>query len=832
MQVVCQITLRLAVRGCLAAMLLASAPLAAAQGAALPSEAAAPADFSASIDAAKAAMMADPAQALEHALGAKAAASADPGHADRDIMLATAGWLQAEALIRLNHPREAEPVVNQALETIGTARPGSKLNGDLLMTRASLAAVLGEVRVALLTYQDAHNVYQAIGEDRGRAIALQNIGSIYSDARDHDRVLKYYAQSAEAYSGDPALDLSTYNNRGFAYLELRQFGEAEIEFGKALDLARREGSAVLEVRILTNVAMAQLGAGKLAEADATATAALQAGKSSTEGWEPFLWGVRAEIAFTRGDAATAGTYIERTFDGLEVDATTMPFREFHEAAYKIYEALGNATKALDHIKAFKRLDDEARNVAASTNSALAAAQFDFANQELNIAKLKSGQLERDIQLAALNSRFLYSLLIAVAAMLAISLVALFWIQRSRNQTREANAQLSLLNADLDKALQARTRFLAMTSHEMRTPLNGILGMTQVLLADRTVQGALRENIEIVHKSGHAMKALVDDILDVAKIESGNLVLEEREFDLRNLLDGVINLWRLEAADKRIALRINLGACPTAIRGDEQRVRQIAYNLISNAIKFTEAGEVTIEASTETRNEEERLILRVSDTGIGIPANKFDLIFESFQQVDASVSRRFGGTGLGLSVCRSLTKAMKGSILVESVLGQGSTFTVDLPLQRAAQTETGTSSHPVQAGANCLLIILANPLTQAVLRNKLASQFDAIAVLDTWPPRQSDIPAGIRHVLLDIEAIGDEDEFAGVIRFLREQRGVDFVTTLLPAAPPPALLALSKGLADTTLCRPLTARDIAQALQQRDVGSSAGQPGGTELEGAA
>lgn len=795
-----------------AAILLASEP-SYAEGTQPPAAVTSVSGFADAIAAAKASMMADPAAALGHAQRAEAAASAQPDGSDKEIQLATAHWLQAEALIRLNRPREAEPIIKQALDVIRQIQPGSKLNGDLLMTRASLAGVLGDVRVALQTYHEAHNVYQAIGEDRGRAIALQDIGSIYGDAGDYERVLHYYAQSAEAYSGDPALDLSTYNNRGFAYLELERFGEAEAEFKKAVALAQAQDSAILEVRILTNIALAQLGGSELDEAEATIAAAFQRAKGSTEGWEPFLWGVRARIAFARHNLSAAGTYIGRTFASVDLAVTTMPFRDFHETAFQVYEALGNTTLALDHLKAFKRLDDEARNVAASTNSALAAAQFDFANQELNITKLKAGQLERDVALAAWNSRFLYSLLTAAAALLSISIVAFFWIRRSRNETRAANGQLSILNTDLEKALQARNRFLAMTSHEMRTPLNGILGMTQVMLANTALQSEVRDQVELVHSAGHGMRALVDDILDVAKMESGSLTLEDREFDLRALLDTVVGLWRSEAAARQIGLAIDLKACPQWVRGDEQRVRQIAYNLMSNAIKFTERGEVSLRAAVIERDGRQRICIQVRDTGVGIPLDKQKVIFEAFQQADAGMTRRFGGTGLGLSICQSLAEAMDGQISVDSTPGVGSTFTVHIALGILPASHAAPGVADADETGHKLLMILGNPLTQAVLKSKLDPHFPVVHALDAVPADGDDF-TGFQSILVDAETVGGTaDYLAEAMQRLRAHCPQARITVLLPEAADAALQAAADAAADQCVKRPIKADRLVSILSE-------------------
>ncbi|RAK57948.1 CHASE2 domain-containing protein [Phenylobacterium deserti] len=292
------------------------------------------------------------------------------------------------------------------------------------------------------------------------------------------------------------------------------------------------------------------------------------------------------------------------------------------------------------------------------------------------------------------------------------------MRRSRNKIRRANKKLRVANAALDKALQARTEFLASTSHEIRTPLNGILGMTQVILADRRLDPAVREKVDVVHSAGESMLALVDDILDVAKIESGNLVVAPVEMDLHKLLEDAGRLWSAKADEKGVRLLVERGDTPAWIRHDVMRLRQVVSNLLSNAIKFTAAGQIVLRAGLAG---DDALVVEVADTGIGIPPDKLVEIFEPFRQVDGSVTRNYGGTGLGLAISRRLAHAMGGELSVESTLGAGSVFRIRLPLN-AVSGRTITS-----ASGGGVLLVDANPLTQSVLKAALAPHFGSLEV---------------------------------------------------------------------------------------------------------
>jgi diguanylate cyclase (GGDEF)-like protein len=410
---------------------------------------AAPAEgsFGAQVAAAKAAMMSAPDVALEHAKAASATAQSLSGE-QAVVADATGKWLQAEALARLNHLDKAKPVAQAALAAVQKSAPGGKLHADLLKSLAMMDATSGQPQTALPMLHQAYELYQKLGEARSQAIVLQNIGSIYSEARDYPRVLRYYEQANEVFSADPALKLAAHNNRGNAYKEMGEYAKAEREYGLALGIARAMESPLLEVRILTNLASSQHLQGKLQRADATASEGLRRATGPAAEWRPYLWGVRAQVAYARGDAATAAQYLEHTFNGVDLKTSSLPYREFHATARYVYEAIGRDKQALRHLDAYKRLDDEAREVAASVNSALLSAKFDAANQEARIARLKAEQAEREMKLAHSEQRLrMITWLTAIgggaaAAVIAAVLFAFFSARKSRREVHAANLQLT------------------------------------------------------------------------------------------------------------------------------------------------------------------------------------------------------------------------------------------------------------------------------------------------------------------------------------------------------------------------------------------------------
>ncbi|QDX24913.1 histidine kinase [Sphingomonas suaedae] len=672
------------------------------------------------VERAKSAMIAEPSEALRLATDAQRRAKAIPDPVKRAQGEATALWIQAEALIRVRRAQEATARITRALQLISGDQAPTKLRGDLLIARAGVQESDLRFAEALTSLQEAHNIFATLGEKRTQSIALQMIASLYAQANDLASAEKYYEQAAELYTGDARFQMILLNNRGNVLLKLDQPKRAEIEYRKALVLARRENYSNLP-QMLTNLARALVDQRDFAGADAAVGEALRIAQAdpARRGEAPAL-AVAAESARLQGNLARAAQLIERSFAGVTLAKTSFALRDAHITAYHVFSAQGRSGLALAHLERVRALGDDAAKLATSANTALMAARFDYANQELRIANLKAEELRRE---AAFQRTLFLGFGGAALAIVILLSIGLFTIRRSRNQVREANAVLADTNVALEKALKAKTEFLATTSHEIRTPLNGILGMTQIMLRDPAVPDATRDRINIVHGAGMTMRALVDDILDVAKMETGNMTVELAPTDLHATLRDVTRMWEEQARAKGLDFKLDFASAPRWVETDPGRLRQIVFNLLSNAVKFTERGALTLTASSAN----DRLIFAVADTGIGIPSEKLEEVFESFRQVDAGTTRQFGGTGLGLTIVRNLARALGGDVSVRSVVGEGSVFTVDLPLRLAPAPDAA----PPQDGTGEAIVILdRNPIVRGMLRTLFAPKFASVQFAST------------------------------------------------------------------------------------------------------
>ena len=416
-----------------------------------------------------------------------------------------------------------------------------------------------------------------------------------------------------------------------------------------------------------------------------------------------------------------------------------------------------------------------------------------------------------LETARANTRLQLAVIAIVVLFLLCAAAALAWQWRLTRYLRDARRRA-------EEANRAKSEFLANMSHEIRTPLNGVVSMADSL-ARRDLDAQEQEMVELIRSSGATLERLLSDILDSAKIESGQVALEPIAFNLEQAVSDVAALWRVKAEDKGVALTVDFDpALSGFVEGDPVRLRQVLNNLVSNALKFTAEGAVSIVVQAMPDG---RAVFRVSDTGVGFDAEQKQRIFIRFQQADGSITRRFGGTGLGLAISTALVDLMGGVLDCESTPGEGAAFWFEIPMPavEAVVAEPAAGNDLVDVSSTPLRILLADdhPANRKVIEIMLAATaMDLVAVEDGRQALEAFRDGGYDLVLMDMQMpVMDGLSATRAIRALELEQGLAHTPIIMLTANAMAEHVEAGRLAgaDAHLTKPVTLASLFNAITE-------------------
>ena len=432
--------------------------------------------------------------------------------------------------------------------------------------------------------------------------------------------------------------------------------------------------------------------------------------------------IAAAIAYSQGRFDDAELLISQAIETTAALGAPDGLIELFALEAKNFEAANRPEDALRSYLKGKALDDdlkaeEGRARVEYMNTRRTLLERNAQIKELEAKTTAAEQMQkRDQIIAAVTSSGL-----ALVLFFALALV------RSQHRLRTYADELEESEKKAQIAVHAKATFLANMSHEIRTPLNGLLGMTQVL-AEKRYGGEHDECVDVILKSGKSLLTIVNDVLDLSKIEAGKMAVSPRPTNIPDLVKDVVGLWSVSAHEKGIDFNVVVDpGLPTTALFDGERIRQCASNLVSNAIKFTEQGHVTFEVTS--RNDGKTLAIVVEDTGPGIKEDVVATLFTAFEQGDTSSKRKFGGTGLGLSIVHSFAELMGGSVTVESTYGEGSRFELVIPVTPLADHKTSQPTKHIASTSvdwkqlnniNTILLVDDNHVNRMVVKAFLKS----------------------------------------------------------------------------------------------------------------
>ncbi len=586
-------------------------------------------------------------------------------------------------IYRFSEPDRAKQLADSAL-VLARLLDYKTREAEILNQLGIIASVQGDSPTALEYFLSVLRVREDIGDTPGIARIQNNLGILYKNLGDFDKSLEFHSKSLDSKRvlNDSLGIARSLNNIGEIYQQKEETDTSKKYFEEALEI-------MLILDFKEGLAAVYNNLGEAYKLQGNINAAINFHSQSLE--------IEKELGNTPGiglsylNIASLFLLVNQPQIAINNYKEAIPyFQQVHdlaglEKAYKdlatTYSEIENFEESLYYFQLHSSLKDSLVSVETNRQIAELQTQYESEKQKQEIELLNERSAVQEMQLTQKTKT--RNLLLVITILLLIIAFILF---RSNGQRKKANLLLIQKNEEIEQAAQLKAQFLSVMSHEIRTPMNAVVGMSNLLMSENPREDQ-HEYLETLNFSANNLLEIVNDVLDYNKAESGKIELESIDFKPLFLLSNVYQSFYHQAIDKGIHFTVNPDQkIPEHLKGDPTRLTQILNNLISNALKFTEEGSVTIDVSLVDQTEEEvTLNFRVTDTGIGIEEDKKEAIFESFIQANSETHRKYGGSGLGLAITKKLVELHESEIKIVSTVGKGTSFSFEITFFKGAES---------------------------------------------------------------------------------------------------------------------------------------------------
>ncbi len=590
---------------------------------------------------------------------------------------------------------------------------------------------LGSYQLSVQNYFKALRLFEQLGESKGVANELTNIGIVFLFQKQYKKAEEYFTKSLEICrkTGYKDGEINAINNITISMLEQHQYEQALANYQYILQYDLGQSNKKNIAGSYNNIGEVYLAMGRTDEAIANFHKS-EKYKTESQHYVGLVscYNNLAEAYTAKKNYVLAEKYLAKALDISIRYNYRNRLQDCYESHYEFYKNTGDHKNALAYYKRFIEVRDSVKKVETDIELSKMLAQYDLekVNKELGIQH-QIVKKETQLNKVYLISGFLF---LVTTFILFFSLISVRRFNRrltdQSNRITKQNELLTNKNKELEKARQiaeeatkAKSQFLSMMSHEIRTPLNAIIGIVNVMADDKEDKN--NERAVMLKKSSEHLLSLVNDVLDLNKLEAGKVELENISFDLRRIIFDLKEMFERGAQEKSLTLMVDFDSrIPAKLMGDPVRLNQVLTNLVSNAIKFTHHGGIQINCRLQQRTEQKSHILfEVADTGIGIPLHKQEEIFDSFTQADTATTRRYGGSGLGLSISRKILQLLGSDLQLNSKTGSGSVFYFGIEFYESGLNEKKESNNtkPLMEKLKGVNVLVAedNPMNVYVMK---------------------------------------------------------------------------------------------------------------------